>query len=312
MQFYKVRNFGELISSTFDFFKLYGKNYFKNYILLNGGVLILLMIVFWFAYGELFQLMFSSNLNGEEFFFEEYFAQNQWVLIGMTLLFFSITILLSLVSYSFPVLYMKRLAETGSKQITTNDIVEDLKGVWKKFVIFFFGMIITMVPIMLVAMFISGLLMMVLIGFFLILLIFPAFTNIINITLFDYYHTDKGFFSSLKYAFNAQFSKKNFWKYWGSLVVIYFLINVISSVFAMIPYLFLIGDMVSNSGGNNPFENSTFVIVMVIVYAISILSSFLLINIIYINCGFMYYDSRKDLHRDVQMSEIDNLGKSEI
>lgn len=38
MQFYKKRDFGALISDTFTFFKENGKNYFKNYILLNGQI----------------------------------------------------------------------------------------------------------------------------------------------------------------------------------------------------------------------------------------------------------------------------------
>ena len=35
-EFYKRRDFGGLISDSFAFFKIYGKNYFKNYFLING------------------------------------------------------------------------------------------------------------------------------------------------------------------------------------------------------------------------------------------------------------------------------------
>ena len=33
MEFYKKRDFGTFISDSFNFFKVYGKNYLKNYIL---------------------------------------------------------------------------------------------------------------------------------------------------------------------------------------------------------------------------------------------------------------------------------------
>jgi hypothetical protein len=60
-QFYKKRDFGTLISDTFLFFKENGKNYFKNYILINGLLLILLVVIIAFGYHELFGQIFGGN-----------------------------------------------------------------------------------------------------------------------------------------------------------------------------------------------------------------------------------------------------------
>lgn len=60
MQFYKKRDFGALVSDTLNFFKLYGKNYFKNYLTLNGGIIILLVVVIVIGFGDFFKQAFGS------------------------------------------------------------------------------------------------------------------------------------------------------------------------------------------------------------------------------------------------------------
>ena len=47
-QLYKKRDFSALVGDTFGFFKLEGKNYFKNYFTINGGLLLLLVVIIYF------------------------------------------------------------------------------------------------------------------------------------------------------------------------------------------------------------------------------------------------------------------------
>ena len=121
MQFYKKRDFGELISSTFDFVKIYGLNYFKNYILLNGMILILLLVVIFIGYGEFIQQFFGSNLSNETYLFEDYFLHNQEILIIVAIISAFLFLLFSLVTYSYPILYMKRVAENGTLKVTAEE-----------------------------------------------------------------------------------------------------------------------------------------------------------------------------------------------
>ena len=58
-------------------------------------------------------------------------------------------------------------------------------------------------------------------------------------------------------------------------------------------------------------DSSFFMTLMAIVYAVSIACTIVLNNLIYVNAGFMYYDSRTDLHRNVTFSEIDTIGSGE-
>lgn len=313
MQFYKKRDFGALVSDTLNFFKLYGKNYFKNYLTLNGGIIILLVVVIVIGFGDFFKQAFGSNTNGEAYLFQDYFQQNQGLLIGASVLSIILIILLSLISYSFPVLYMKRLAETGNSKVTMNEMIEDMKKNLKKFFIFFIGSVFMLTPLFIFAFIISSFLMIILIGFLLILACIPVMVNIINFTLFNMYNTNDGFFSSIGKAFRIQFSK-DFWKYIGSTFIIYLLINVVTTIFAFIPMMFLYGYIlttVSTTPDAIGSDSSFFMILMAIVYAVSIACTIVLNNLIYVNAGFMYYDSRTDLHRNVTFSEIDTIGSGE-
>lgn len=313
MQFYKKRDFGALVSDTLNFFKLYGKNYFKNYLTLNGGIIILLVVVIVIGFGDFFKQAFGSNTNGEAYLFQDYFQQNQGLLIGASVLSIILIILLSLISYSFPVLYMKRLAETGNSKVTMNEMIEDMKKNLKKFFIFFIGSVFILTPLFIFAFIISSFLMIILIGFLLILACIPVMVNIINFTLFNMYNTNDVFFSSIGKAFRIQFSK-DFWKYIGSTFIIYLLINVVTTIFAFIPMMFLYGYIlttVSTTPDAIGSDSSFFMILMAIVYAVSIACTIVLNNLIYVNAGFMYYDSRTDLHRNVTFSEIDTIGSGE-
>lgn len=57
--FYKKRNFGMLISDTFVFFRKYAKNFFSNYLLINGALFILIGVIAAFMF--IFYGVYSSN-----------------------------------------------------------------------------------------------------------------------------------------------------------------------------------------------------------------------------------------------------------
>ena len=322
MQFYKKRDFGTLISDTFLFFKENGKNYFKNYILINGLFLILLIVIIAFGYRELFGQIFGGNSEGQSYYFEAYFQENRIMLILISLIVFILFLAVSMISYSYPILYMKRLSETGNKNIKADEILSDLKNNMGRFFKFFLGLIFIVTPAAFFILGISYILVLIIIGFFLLLLIMPALMNSVNFLMFDYFHTKKSFFQSLSYALRAQFSyqsgreKSPFWKYWGSTTIIYLIIQTVTSVFTLIPIIIIFATMytVPQNTGNfqeNPFTGSMGIIFFA-VYGVSLLVSFLLMNIIYINAGFQYYDSRTDLHRNVDLTEIDTIGSHEI
>ncbi|MCX8525149.1 DUF4013 domain-containing protein [Chryseobacterium formosus] len=319
MQFYKKRDFGAFITDSFTFFKLYGKNYFKNYILLNGLLLILMVTIFIFGYRELFMQIFGSNMSGESYYFESYFEDNIGMFIVIGVITFLLFMTMMIVNYLFPIFYLKRLAQ-GETKIKTDDIFGDFKKNAGRIGKLLLGLIFIVTPISIIIIGISYALMLVIIGFFLLLLIFPVVINVINFLMFDYFNSNRGFFESLSYSIRSQFSYANnregspFWKYWGATIVILIILYVITTVFTMIPMIFFMLKITTMApDGNfeqNPFAGS-FGIIIFVMYGVSTLISFFLSNILYVNSGLMYYDSRRDFHQKVELEEIETIGINE-
>ncbi|AZB35166.1 MULTISPECIES: DUF4013 domain-containing protein [Chryseobacterium] len=319
IQFYKKRDFGTFISDSFNFFKLYGKNYFKNYILINGLLLILMVTVFIFGYKELFSQIFGSNLGGDTYYFEQYFSENAGMLIGVGVLTFLLFMILAVINYLYPVFYLKRIAN-GAKNIKTDEILGDFKKNIGKIVKLCLGMTFIVIPLSLFIVGFSYLLVFVLIGIFLVMIVYPTLFNVITFLMYDYFNSGRGFMESLSYSIRSQFSYPNgsekspYWKYWGAAFVMFIIMTMISSVFTYIPMIFFYGSVLTSTpDGNfeqNPFTG-VFGIAFFVFYGISMLLSFFLSNLLYVNAGLMYYDSRTDLHQKVELEEIDTIGINE-
>lgn len=154
------------------------------------------------------------------------------------------------------------------------------------------------------------------------ILLLPAFINVINFTLFDYFTTNRGFFNSLSYAMRVNFAnmfdskKAKFWKYWASTVITFILIYIIMMVFTLVPYMIMIfGFMTVPEMGKaqDPAAlfSGTMGVFLFVMYGISMLVSFILNNVMFVQAGLQYYDSREDLHRKVDFNEIDTIGQGE-
>lgn len=319
-EFYKKRDFGELVGDTFMFLKLYGRNYFKNYLVINGLFLILLLILIVVGFRDFFSMFLGSNVSGTENYFENYVEENI-VMMGMIIgIIFLLSLAISVINYSFPALYMKRLSETGNPNIKIDELLSDLKDNAKRIFFLFLGISFVVFPLVLMAILVSYLLMLLLIGFLILFFIMPILLNIINFLLFDYLHTNKSFFNSLNYSIQSQFlyttsywQPSPFWKYWLSTVAIYFIVQTISTIFTIIPVFLLIGGMLTipQQGGEEEFLKN-FMIIFFVFYVVAIFVSLILSNILYIHSGLMYYDSRTDLHQHKDLTEIDSIGKNEF
>ncbi|WP_300688902.1 DUF4013 domain-containing protein [Chryseobacterium sp.] len=319
MQFYKKREFGSFISDSFNFFKLYGKNYFKSYLLINGLVLILMVAVAIFGYKEIFAQIFASNLGGESYYFEQYFSDNAGMLIGIGLLTFLLLMILMIISYLYPVFYLKRIAQ-GAEKVKTDEILSDFKKNAGKIAKLCIGLTFIVAPLAFFVIGFSYILIFLIIGIFLIFLIYPTIFNAVTFLMYDYFNSDRKFFESLSYSIRSQFSYPNgrekspYWKYWGGSIVMITIISIISSIFTYIPLIFFYGSVLTSTPDGkfeeNPFTGALGLIFFVF-YGISMLLSFILSNLMYVNAGLMYYDSRTDLHQKVELAEIDTIGINE-
>lgn len=319
MQFYKKREFGAFISDSFQFFKLYGRNYFKNYILINGLLLILTLAIVVFGFREIFGQLVGSNVSGESYYFERYFSENAGMLIVAGILVFLLFVLLAIVNYLYPVFYMKRIAE-GAQKVKTDEILDDFKRNAGRIFKMCIGMLFILLPITMIVLGFSYLLLLIIIGFFLILLVYPTAFNVSAFLMYDYFNTKRGFIESLSYSIRSQFSYANgnekspYWKYWGASIIMFIIMYMVTSVFTFVPMIFMYGSILTSAPDGN-FEENPFTgamgILFFVFYGVSILASLILSNLMYINAGLMYYDSRTDLHQKVELEEIETIGSNE-
>lgn len=314
MQFYKKRDLGTFISDTFNFFKFYGKNYFKNYILINGLLLILIVVIGILGFKDIFGQILNQNPTEQSVFFQQYFDDNLGVFIAMIIIMFFLYTFLMLVNYLFPVFYLKRTAE-GNLDIKTDEILGDFRKNSGKILKLYLGMTFLVIPATIVLMIISYLLCIVP-----ILFTAPALFNVTMFLSYDYFNGKQGFFESLSYGARAQFSYSNgrekspFWKYWGSTIIIGMIYNIITMIFTYIPFIFVYARLLTSPSNaefeQNPFTG-TFGIIIFVISGISVLVSVILMNLMYVNCGLMYYDSRTDFHRKIELEEIETIGINE-
>ena len=319
MQFYKKRDFGALISDTFNFVKLYGKNYFKNYFVINGLLIILMAVLVFFGFKNFFSLIFEG-IGGNSASIGRYFLENIVQIIFTSLFIFLVFILISVVNYSYPVLYLKRLTETGNKNITVDEIMSDVKKNIGKIFKLFLGFVFIIIPLYLAVYGLSYTVTYRIQGLYFLLFVFltPVMTNVVNFLIYDYFNREKGFFSSLSYAIRSQFSyqqynqKSPFWKYWGTTMILYILQQVVAYALAFILVFIII---LSLGLSLNMSSAETFYITLgltVMAYPLIIIISLIMSNFISLCSGLMYYDSRTDLHREMDLTEIDSIGRDEV
>jgi len=320
-QLYKKRSFGDLISDTFSFLKITGKHFFKNYFTVTGIFLLVLLVLSYFVFKVYFEFAFSSL--GTTFGndpMESVFGDNLGMIILVFALFFILLIFISLLNYSFPVSYF-RLYEKHKQttNFTSKDIINEMKSTSGKLVVFFLMAFVVFVAIMVVLGIIMG--VSATISPFLMALIMLPFIFIgvpllyiwITQTLYHQLNSDVGIVTALGKGWSGFMN--NFWPILGSTIIIYVIITILGYIVSMIPYLFGIAGMFGAGASPEAFSDSEgmsfFGIMMTITTLVSILTSFITYNLLFINQGMIYYSAVEQKENRTPQSEIDLIGMEE-
>lgn len=310
-QLYKNRNFNELISDTFNFFKTHGKNYFANYIAINGGILLVLIVLLYFFIKIFYDGLFANGAIKQGTAFENYFLENIELFIGYGIGAFILILILSLINSLFPIAYLK-LIEQNQETNATN-IWKYIKSKIGKSIIFLLLSIVTIMPIAAILMFLSFALVFLLIGIPLILIVIPAVFTCFSFAYYNYITTNDGYFDSVSKGYKL-FIKKP-WPLIGSTLIIYLIVNTVVSFISFIPYFIGIFSMLFNietQNINNQQDTISFMIIMVgITFILSISLNYLLQNIVSVNQGIMFYTMLDVTENKSKNSEIDLIGSNE-
>ncbi len=312
-QLFKKRNFGELVGDTFTFFKMYGKHYFRNYFIINGGFLLILLVLIYFLMKVFFDGMsanFGGGMNTMGNNFDAYINDNLGLFIGLGI-FTGISILfLTLLSYAFPVAYLNLMEK--NTDFSTDEIIAVIKSKAGKIVIFFIASLFILIPVMFVVLGLCFALVFILIGIPLMLIMIPAMMCWISLSFFDYMSTDNSYFESLGNGFGLL--RQNFWPTVGSTAVMYLIMQIIVGFVSMIPYMFGIFSMFTSLDSQNASagfggEQFSFLMVMMgLTMILSIVMNFIFQNFILVNQGIIYYSLREENENNSPKSQIDLIG----
>lgn len=310
-QLYKRRNFNELIGDTFNFFKAHGKNYFANYIAINGGLLLVLIVLFYFAFKIFYEGAFVNGARTSGNAFENYLLENINLFIVYGIGAFILILILTFINSLYPIAYLK-LVEKNEETNTTN-IWKYIKSKIGKSFIFFLLSLVTLIPVAVILGFLCFALVFILIGIPLLLIVIPAVFICISFAYYNYITTNDGYFDSVSKGYKL-FIKKP-WPLIGSTIIIYFIVNTVVSFISFIPYFIGIFGLVFNietQNNENIQENISFIMIMVgLTFVLSISLNYLLQNIVSVNQGIMFYSMIDETENTSKISEIDLIGSNE-
>ncbi|MDI1316505.1 hypothetical protein [Flavobacterium sp.] len=306
---FKKRDFSDYVSDTFQFFRVTGKHYLKSYFTICGIMLLLLVVFSYFLFQVYFDFFLNfGKTNNNADFFQNYVQNNIPIVIGGAVLMFLFIVFLSMLNYSIPVIYMELYAKNKGNTFETKDILAKFKTNFGRILVFFLGLIFLVTPLLMLVFVILILLCFILIGIPLLLFAVPTAVSWITLSFFEYLNHDKGFFESLGSGFKHV--KNQYFPNVGSLIIMYIIIQIGMSVFTIIPYMFGMVSIITSTQNQTATNDSvsTVKIMLTIVMVVSIVMSYILNNLLFVNQGLVYY-SRREFDENISSQDsIDLIG----
>jgi hypothetical protein len=310
-ELFKKRDFNALFSDTIDFFKRFGKNYYKNYFIINGIFLMILVVLIYFISKIFLENAFSTVQDSNNDFIANYVHTNPLMFFGFFAIFILVSIFLSLLNITYPIVYLSLIDKNQTEEISSSQVIVEIRKNIGRFILFFIGTIFIILPIVIIILTILILLCFVLIGIPLLIIIFPFFSSWFSQSYFIFTIEKHTFIDSLKKGY--QLVRPKFWMVVGNALFIQFIIQMIQStvtivfyIIAFFGFLFFRQDI-----QNETFKNSNFSLAAVcvtLVFVILVIFGYVLNNITIINQGILYYSLREETENKSIKNEIDSIG----
>lgn len=318
-ELFKIRNFGEYFSDTFQFIKQYGKHYFKNYLKFGFiGLLFLTAAIPVFSIFNLRILTYFKVFLGNQITNNSFITENTALIITAIIAFVIVTLLLIVLNCSYPAYYLQLIGKQPNEKPRLSSIRTLLKNDLKRLVIIGLVGVILSAILIAISVFMLAFFFITLISFIfnpVVLLIFifvyflifgvlvPFFTIWYILTFFYYINDYLSFSNAVRKSFKTIF--KRFWTIIGTTFCMAIIVNILTSIITTIPHYILImfGFFFGITDINNIenielFSSSTPTIVLIIKvinYCISALVSLFLSHLILIQISLVYYSEHEKL-----------------
>jgi len=146
----------------------------------------------------------------------------------------------------------------------------------------------------------------ILIGIPVLLLSIPTIMAWAMQSIYVYLEEETGYFEALGRGWKITFS--NYWGIIGSTMALLVCVTILGSTVSMIPSIMTLSSMISTGGHPSPVAMTP---LMIIIYIVGMIISYILYNILYVHQGIIYYSSLEDSEHYQAYSDIDNIGKDE-
>lgn len=313
MQLYKSRDFGLFFQDTFAFLKQNGRHVFKNFFIINGIFLMILMVMGYFFSKFYMDVIFGGIVNGNPNALDDYMNENIGVFILLFFVFIVVALIAGVISYSFVPIYLKLYAQHGDKTFKASDIINEYKSNIGKIFIFLVCGIILAFPLAIVVGILLFVLAITIIGFLLMPLVIGGFSLLYQGAIMEYFQNKKSIWESFGYSWTLMSSK--FWPAVGCVGLFFLMSYIAQNVVALIPYFIFIVDIITETQNNiNPDPQKlgkAMTVMMVAIFLITFFVSSILNVIVQLNQGVVYYSLKEDNENVNTKSDIDLIGSSE-
>ena len=312
MQLYKSRGFGEFFQDTFAFLKHNGGHLFKNFFIINGIFLLILMVMSYF-FGKFYTDVLFSGINGTTNVIDDYLNQNATMFLLLVFLFIVIALIAGIISYSFLPIYLKLYAAHNGKQFTASDIIDVYKNNIGKMLIFLVCAIVIAIPLAIFVGLLAFVLTITIIGMLGLPLVIGGVAIYYQGALMEYFENKRSIWDSFGYSWKLISSK--FWAVVGCVGLFYVMSYIIQYIVALIPYIFgMISLFTDIQPGVNPDPeevSKSLTIMMLLVSSLTFIVSTFLGVIMQLNQGIIFYSLKEDHENINTKSDIDLIGSGE-
>lgn len=301
------RDFGDIVSVYFEFFKQNIKKFTNVFISYNGIFLVgLLIISYLLVSGFIGLIAYETNQNSISSiggFESDYYI---YLIVG-GVLFFVIFILIAILNYSLASGYMIKYVENKSQIFDKKEVWEFAKSQFGNVVLF----VLLLIPIYLVF-FIAAIILTIIpiVGIFIQYIAQFFVAAWIGVSFFDMLDKKKGVADALGEGWRLVTT--NFWKAVGVNFIVGLLLGILLLITLMIPGI-IIGIYTFHVVENNvDYSNS---VVATVVYTLG--TCFILIIVVYGQCltqfinGILYYALHEKTYNENTRAAIDQIGSND-
>ena len=297
------RDFGEIISTYFDFFKQNIKNFTNVFISYNGVFLVGLLIASYLLVSGFIGMIAYENVSGDVGL-----EQNYYYFLGIGgFLFFVIFICVAVLNYSLSSSYMIKYVENKSSDIDKKEVWEFAKSQFSKIILF----VLLLIPIYIVILIASFILAIIpILGIF-VQYIFQFFISAwIGVSFFDMLEKKKGI--SDAFGEGWRLVTGNFWKSVGVNFILGLLLGILLMLALIVPAI-IIGVYTFHVVENNVDYSHS--IVTTVVYTLG--TCFILIITVYGQClsqfvnGILYYALHEKTYNESTRASIELIGQND-